>query len=199
MTPAPWSGERSNDPVAHGEEASVASPALPFPEPALEDPAVAESPLPPEGEHSAGATLLLPHATTSVGAARAQVQRDLVQKGVPDDLVDNTVLVVSEIVSNALKHARPLRDGKVRVSWSTAPDAVALEVTDGGGATRPRLTSAPVTAGAGRGLTVVGRLSREWGVREASAETTVWAVVDLDERSAARHVVDLRTSDDMAR
>jgi len=135
------------------------------------------------------ATVLLPHATTSVGAARAQVQRDLVARGIPADLVDNTVLVVSEIVSNALKHARPLRDGKVRVSWSARPDAVALEVTDGGGATRPRLTPAPVTAGAGRGLTVVRRLSRDWGVREATAETTVWAVVDLDERSVAHHAV----------
>jgi len=147
------------------------------------------APAPPVPDRVDVATVLLPYTTTSVGDARARVQRDLVEKGVPADLVDNTVLVVSEIVSNALKHARPLRDGKVRVSWSTAPDAVALEVTDGGGATRPRLTSAPVTAGAGRGLTVVGRLSRTWGVRESSAETTVWAVVDLDERSVAHHGV----------
>jgi anti-sigma regulatory factor (Ser/Thr protein kinase) len=135
------------------------------------------------------ATVVLPYATASVRAARAHIQHDLVAKGIPDALVDNTVLVVSEMVSNALKHARPLPDGKLRISWSAAPDGIALEVTDGGGATRPRLVSAPVTAGSGRGLRVVGRLSRAWGVREASAGTTVWAVVDLDERSLVQSAV----------
>jgi len=128
------------------------------------------------------ATILLPHATASAGRARECVQRALLARGVARDLVDDSVLIVSEILSNALKHARPLAGGKVQLTWSAGPDSVVLEVTDGGGATRPRVGAAAVTAGAGRGLAVVRRLSRDWGVREAPSGTTVWAVVDLDRR-----------------
>jgi anti-sigma regulatory factor (Ser/Thr protein kinase) len=135
-------------------------------------------PVAPEGPEAA--TILLPHATSSVGVARERVRRDLVAWGVPGETVDDSVLVVSEIVSNSLKHARPLDGGKVRLSWATRDDGVVLEVTDGGGATRPRATSASSFAGAGRGLAVVGRLAREWGVRDEAAGTTVWALVDMD-------------------
>jgi anti-sigma regulatory factor (Ser/Thr protein kinase) len=139
-------------------------------------------------------TILLPHAPASVGAAREQVRRDLLARGIPADLVADTVLIVSEIVSNALKHAQPLDGGKVRLRWSPSPERVLLEVTDGGGATRPRVAPAAVTAGSGRGLAVVGRLSRDWGVREASPGSTVWAVVDLDARSVTQGAVVARQS-----
>ncbi|WP_231121447.1 ATP-binding protein [Motilibacter peucedani] len=128
----------------------------------------------------------VPHDSASVREARSRVQDDLARRGVDDDVVDVSVLVLSEMVSNALKHARPLPDGKVRVSWALEDGRLALQVTDGGGVTRPRLQQQSATSAGGRGLGVVRRLSADWGVREQGPETTVWAVIDLDARTVRR-------------
>ncbi|WP_231115999.1 ATP-binding protein [Motilibacter rhizosphaerae] len=142
--------------------------------------------LPGKGHHPTPArrgmaTVLLPHAASSVGVVRSQLSSDLLRCGLPLAAVDDVVLVASEIVSNALKHARPLPSGRVRVHWQVEEDALEVEVTDGGSGTRPRRAEG-TAPGAGRGLRVVDRLARLWGVRDAPGETTVWAVVDLDAR-----------------
>jgi two-component sensor histidine kinase len=98
-------------------------------------------------------------------------------------LVDDAVLVLSEILSNALKHARPLDSGKVRVSWNVRGGALELEVTDGGGATRPHPARPSLSALGGRGLGIVSSLVADWGVRQMPGETTVWAVLPLGGRS----------------
>ena len=51
------------------------------------------------------------------------------------EIVDDAVLVLSEVMSNALRHARPVGSGKVKVAWDVRAGAVEIEVTDGGGAT----------------------------------------------------------------
>lgn len=126
------------------------------------------------------------HDSASVREARDRVQGELTRRGVDEDVVDISVLVLSEMVSNALKHARPLPDGRVRVDWAVEDGRLALQVTDGGGATRPRLQQQSPTSAGGRGLGVVRQLSSEWGVSEQGPETTVWAVIDLDARTVRR-------------
>jgi len=126
-------------------------------------------------------TLLFPHAPMSVYDARQAVRRDLVDHGVPAPACDAAVLVVSEILSNALKHARPLQSGlqsgKVALSWAVGDDAVRVAVRDGGSPTRPRLGTAPASATGGRGLSIVRELADDWGVSDEAGETVVWAVV----------------------
>jgi len=131
-------------------------------------------------EAVATATILVPHASTSVGSTRLRVQDDLLAQGLPARVVEDAVLVLSELLSNALKHARPLADGRVRVTWALAHEGVEVQVTDGGGSTRPRLLPLSASRTGGRGLGIVRNLSRDWGVVEQGAETTVWALVDLD-------------------
>ncbi len=126
-------------------------------------------------------TILVPHVSHSVGEARETVAADLAARGCPGELVEDAVLVLSEIVSNALKHARPLPSGKIRVRWAVTSRGVDLEVSDGGGGTRPRITVPSMSATGGRGLGIVNDLSREWGVAEDGAETRVWARVDAAE------------------
>lgn len=84
-------------------------------------------------------------------------------------------LVLSELVSNALRHATPLPGGTVKVSWDLSADAVLIAVSDGGAESFPRVNEPGNSALGGRGLGIVARLSQRWGVLRDDSETTVWA------------------------
>ncbi|MGH3326313.1 MAG: ATP-binding protein [Streptomycetales bacterium] len=125
------------------------------------------------------ATFLLPHSSTSVRSARRRLAGDLRAQAVEDGVVDDAVLVISELLSNALKHARPLESGKVRAAWNVRNGTLEVEVTDGGGPTYPRTPAPSVSGLGGRGLSIVASLSSDWGVREGEGEITVWAALPL--------------------
>lgn len=124
------------------------------------------------------ATLLFPHTSSSVSSARRRMANDLEKRGVPKNVIDDAVLVLSEMVSNALRHARPLGTGKIKVSWDVRASAVEIEVTDGGSPTHPQPAQPSLSSLGGRGLGIVTTLTSEWGVRTTGGhQTTVWAVV----------------------
>jgi serine/threonine-protein kinase RsbW len=130
------------------------------------------------------ATVLLPHASASVRSARRRLADDLTRRGVPKPVVEDSVLVVSEIVSNSLKHARPLGSGKVRVSWDVRAGQVEIEVADGGGSTRPYVQTPSLTSLGGRGLGIVAKVTDDWGVHTDDSGTVVWAVLPVAGRDA---------------
>ena len=56
-----------------------------------------------------------------------------------------------------------------------------VEVTDGGGPTRPAPATPSVTAHGGRGLNIITALADDWGVRDdIRGEVTVWVIVHDD-------------------
>lgn len=55
-----------------------------------------------------------------------------------------------------------------------------VEVTDGGGPTRPLPAKPSVTARGGRGLNIIRSLADDWGVRDGTGEVTVWALLPAD-------------------
>jgi anti-sigma regulatory factor (Ser/Thr protein kinase) len=119
----------------------------------------------------------VPHERHGVSMARHALADNLAAKGVVEDDLDDAMLVLSELVSNAIKHAAPLPTGEVRVRWSIRADVLHLEITDGGAATRPNAVVAAVSALGGRGLDIVRTVCRQWGVTEAPDSVTVWADV----------------------
>ena len=123
------------------------------------------------------ATVLFPHSSTSVGSARRRFAADLAKRGVPRPIADDAILVLSEMLSNALRHARPLGSGKIKVAWDIRGTTIEIQVTDGGGATRPHPAQPSVSSLGGRGLSIVTTLTSDWGVRTEGAHTTVWAVM----------------------
>jgi anti-sigma regulatory factor (Ser/Thr protein kinase) len=123
--------------------------------------------------------VLLPFTASSVGSARRRLVADLLSAGVFEAVVADVAIVVSELISNALRHARPLPDGALRVSWLVSADHVEVEVSDGGGATIPTLGNPVQSSTSGRGLGIVDRLSRRWGVKQDNGEMTVWAEVPV--------------------
>lgn len=128
--------------------------------------------------------VVLPHAPESVGVARHRLCSDLRESEVAEAAVESAVLVLSELVSNSLRHGSPLPEPFpcVRVSWDAVltPESgwVELAVCDGGGETLPRVVAPEMSAIGGRGLSIVQLLSTRWGTEIAGGATTVWAVLD---------------------
>jgi len=128
-------------------------------------------------EVTESSALLLPFTASSVGVARRHLVSDLIEAGVCAAAVTDAALVISELLSNALRHAQPLPGAGIRAAWDLDTDSVRVAVSDGGGSTRPELGEpTPATTG-GRGLWIVARLSRRWGTLSDEEGTTVWAEV----------------------
>jgi serine/threonine-protein kinase RsbW len=136
-------------------------------------------------------TLRLPFSPTAVPQARSQVVAHLTDLGVDRHVVDEAESVVAELVGNAVRHASPLPDGTVRLRWQTRDGVVEIEVTDGGGTTRPMPRRPSWYAVSGRGLRIVRSLAHEWGVISSAPGGpgypgyTVWASVGGPSRRRA--------------
>ncbi|WP_155057305.1 ATP-binding protein [Streptomyces blattellae] len=132
-------------------------------------------------------SMAVPHGPAGVGEARHRMRAQLRTGGVAESVIDDAVLILSELLSNACKHGRPLGDalagdGDVRAAWRVdRRGRLTVEVTDGGGPTRPAPATPSVTAHGGRGLNIITALADDWGVRDdARGEVTVWVVVHRD-------------------
>lgn len=111
----------------------------------------------------------------SVRAARDRLRRELDAR-CPAARLEDARLVVSELVANSLRYARPLADHTITVGWHVRPDALRLSVTDGGSSTHAPTERHPGgLATGGRGLNIVHTLAQSWGVESVDEGTTVWA------------------------
>jgi len=124
---------------------------------------------------------MLPYTASSVGIARRRLIGDLARAGVYEATACDAGLVLSELVSNALRHATPLPGSLVKVSWMLGDEFIEVAVSDGGGPTVPMVNKPAANALGGRGLGIVDRLALRWGVytRQDGSETTVWAALPL--------------------
>ncbi len=100
---------------------------------------------------------------------------------VPDGSIADLELLVSELVTNAVKHAAPgdraqdaAQDAWIRLRIAAETASVRVEVTDpGGGGAAPALKDARDGLVSGWGLVFVDRLSERWGIDDDQG-TTVW-------------------------
>ncbi|WP_079063517.1 SpoIIE family protein phosphatase [Streptacidiphilus griseoplanus] len=114
------------------------------------------------------ATWDLPVDPAVVGTARELAARQLESWGLPE-LLFTTELVVSELVTNAIRHAAgPIQLRLIRQTVLTC------EVSDAS-STSPRLRHARTTDEGGRGLLLVAQLSRRWGTRHTPTGKIIWA------------------------
>ncbi|WP_083974818.1 SpoIIE family protein phosphatase [Kitasatospora mediocidica] len=109
----------------------------------------------------------LPPEPTSVSKARELACGWLLVRGL-DELVDTTELLVSELVTNALRHGR----GDIRLRLLRDTNLV-CEVWDDGYA-QPRQRRAQETDEGGRGLQLVSLLAERWGSRRTPHGKIVW-------------------------
>ncbi|MFD8154011.1 SpoIIE family protein phosphatase [Streptomyces sp. NPDC059720] len=114
----------------------------------------------------------LPREPRSVGRAREYARAQLLSWDL-EPLVDTTELLVSELVTNALRYG----EGEIRLRLLLDRTLV-CEVWDAG-LVQPRRRRARDTDEGGRGLQLVGLLSAAWGSRRTPRGKTVWFELPL--------------------
>lgn len=121
----------------------------------------------------------VPFAPAAVRQARTRITVALRLHGVPQHVVDHARLVATELLGNALRHARPTVSGGLVLSLAVEPDAVRLAVSDGGSSYLPRLLHPSSSAMSDRGLGIVGTLTRECGVLDGADGNVVFGVLAI--------------------
>lgn len=119
----------------------------------------------------------------SVATARSFV-RDTLQGWGFTDIVDDAVVLTSELVTNAVVHAGTAAD----VLCLRSEDAVRIEVSDHYPEREIPLQQSAVNMGnpdreGGRGLQLCAALATRWGVDYTPTQKQVWFQLDLPDRS----------------
>jgi anti-sigma regulatory factor (Ser/Thr protein kinase) len=122
-------------------------------------------------------------AAAEVGRARATVGKALTSWGCPSEAVDDSRLLVSELLANAITHAPG--------TWITLDlmligDRLLLEVTDGSLA-QPVVRQADLQEEQGRGMFLVEAVASAWGARRGRrGRKTTWCTLAIDGRGEIR-------------
>jgi len=112
----------------------------------------------------------LPAQPSVVGQARAGAADQLATWGL-QDITFTTELLVSELVTNAIRHAQP--PIQLRLIWD---GVLSVEVSDAS-STSPHLRRADRYDEDGRGLMLVAQLADRWGTRHTRTGKTIWAQI----------------------
>ncbi|MEU0035182.1 MULTISPECIES: SpoIIE family protein phosphatase [unclassified Streptomyces] len=112
----------------------------------------------------------------AVRHARRFTRRTLRSWGVTDDSMDTALLVVSELVTNALVHT----GGQVRLDLTLINRLLRIAVADSSPRTPIKPTSIGWEATGGRGILLVEATSAAWGSLPVSGGKQVWSEVLLD-------------------
>ena len=120
------------------------------------------------------ATLDLPEALTSAASARQFVTRTMTEWHLTS-LLDDALLVASELATNAVTHAH----SSCRIRLSLQDTALRIDVIDTGAGT-PEPQPASFTEEHGRGLHLIGALTTAWGLQVIpGGGKVVWAELAL--------------------
>ncbi|MFF4796814.1 ATP-binding protein [Streptomyces sp. NPDC001351] len=116
----------------------------------------------------------------SVAAARRHVKQVLIEWRL-GGLVDDTVLITSELATNVVNHAKGTGD-YFELALRRRDGVLVLEVSDSYQWQMPELQKPGPEDLGGRGLFLVDALSETWGVRPRSTGKTVWAHLPVHPR-----------------
>jgi anti-sigma regulatory factor (Ser/Thr protein kinase) len=85
-------------------------------------------------------------------------------------------LVMTEVVTNAVRHGEP--GGSLQLAATPKPEFLCVQVTDEGGGFVPRPGAMASDAHGGFGLFIVEQLTRRWGMTREDGRTRVWFEFD---------------------
>ena len=124
------------------------------------------------GERSTRTLDAHPGAVSEARHWIAAVTRGLVDA----DQAQSLRLIVSEIVTNALRHGT---DGeRIDLAVTPKPEFLCVQVTDDGPGIAPRPRALETEDVGGFGLFFVEQLTRRWGVTRENRRTRVWFELD---------------------
>ncbi|MDO9379889.1 MAG: ATP-binding protein [Nocardioidaceae bacterium] len=110
----------------------------------------------------------VPFAPQSARSVRRSLAEYLEQRRVQQGVIDDVLVVASELVSNAIRHGRPTSDGTFGVAWRLDGPDLELTVRDAGEHGDSTIAARPPSriASDGRGLAIVAALSSRWWVED---------------------------------
>jgi anti-sigma regulatory factor (Ser/Thr protein kinase) len=121
--------------------------------------------------------LTLPCTPEAAKEARDSVAR--LGDRISPDVLDDVRLLVSELVTNSIRHGDLPRSGSINLRAAVTSDRVRVEVIDAGVGFRPRAAKRSPNRIGGFGLYLVHRIASRWGVDSAGEQTTrVWFEID---------------------
>ncbi|MFE2184917.1 SpoIIE family protein phosphatase [Streptomyces sp. NPDC059455] len=118
------------------------------------------------------ATWDIPADAPAVAGARRSTTEQLIDWGL-EETVFTTELIVSELVTNAIRYGRP----PIRLRLIRDRDLI-CEVSDAS-STAPHMRRARVFDEGGRGLMLVAQMATRWGTRQSTDGKTIWVEQDV--------------------
>jgi anti-sigma regulatory factor (Ser/Thr protein kinase) len=115
------------------------------------------------GTVAAEANIRLPRHAASVGRARATLRQQLTAWGVTGEVSETAELLLSELATNAVRHARVSPGREIGVRFELTDGQLRVEVADASDE-RPEQREAGPDDKGGRGLLLVDTLADDWGV-----------------------------------
>ncbi len=132
----------------------------------------------------------MPAAPSAVRSARRWTEGLLAQSG-PGDLVDTAVLLVSELVTNAIQASCGAArgsgcpdPGRIELAIARRRATIRIEVSDSACRSFPELARHGADGEGGRGLQVIATLSQRWGCHAGPGGKVVWCELPAE---PARH------------
>ncbi|MFI1568058.1 ATP-binding protein [Streptomyces sp. NPDC020490] len=123
-------------------------------------------------------TLRLAHDVTAAASARREARILLASWGLPQEQTDDILLIISELVTNAVEHALP--PVALRLRRMGADGGVHIDVSDAGPAASEGARAATGTpAEHGRGRVIIDALSAGHGTRAEAGSVHHWATVGV--------------------
>jgi anti-sigma regulatory factor (Ser/Thr protein kinase) len=113
-----------------------------------------------------------PGAVSEARSWAAAVTRGLLD----GDQAQSLRLVISEVVTNALRHGA--ESERIDLAVTPKPDFLCVQVTDDGPGLAPRPRALEPDEEGGFGLFFVEQLTRRWGVTRENRRTRVWFELD---------------------
>jgi anti-sigma regulatory factor (Ser/Thr protein kinase) len=110
-------------------------------------------------------------------ASEARAAVGLLDGRADPDVLDDVRLLLSEVVTNAVRHAGSPTGAKIGLAVSMSDGAVRVEVTDAGRGFAPAPRTAAWTEAGGWGLHLVDSIASRWGV-DRGPSVRVWFEID---------------------
>jgi serine/threonine-protein kinase RsbW len=126
-------------------------------------------------------TIRLPFAASTPGIARTRLAAFLTMQRASNSVIDDALIVISEMIANAVSHGVPTTDGTIEISWSINQDLLELSVLDAGEGASLKPIDFDEDSLSGRGLSIINRVADRWWV-DMSRGTRVNAELGLASR-----------------